>query len=59
MRDATISLAIMPSIPVKHDLVVGRGWGPSMRRRDALDASGRLMSVSIEGEEAGHSHVHC
>ena len=25
--DATISLAIMPSLPVKHDLIVGGGWG--------------------------------
>ena len=33
--DVTISLAIMPSIPVKHDLIVGGGWGPSERRRRA------------------------
>ena len=26
-RDATISLAITPSLPVKHDLIVGGGWG--------------------------------
>ena len=26
-RDATISLAIRPSLPVKHDLIVGGGWG--------------------------------
>ena len=26
----TISLVIMPSIPVKHDLIVGGGWGPSL-----------------------------
>ena len=34
MRDAMISLTIMPSlmVPVKHDLIVG---GPSVRRRDA------------------------
>ena len=25
--DATISLAIMPSLLVKHDLIVGGGWG--------------------------------
>ena len=29
MRDATISLTITPSdfLPVKHDLIVGGGWG--------------------------------
>ena len=29
MQDATISLAITPSLPVsaKHDLIVGGGWG--------------------------------
>ena len=26
-RDATISLAITPSLPVKNDLIVGGGWG--------------------------------
>ena len=48
-RDATISLAIMPSHPIKHDLIVGGGWGASARWRDAPDASGRLRSFSIEG----------
>ena len=35
VQDATISLAIMPSlpVPVKHDLIVGGGWGPSTRHR--------------------------
>ena len=56
--DATISLAIMPSLPapVKHDC----RWGvpkceasPSVRRRNAPDATGRLMSFTVEGEEAG------
>ena len=49
MRDVTISLAITSSLPVKHDLIVGGGWGPSARRRDVLDASGRLTSFSVEG----------
>ena len=52
MRDAMISLAITPSLPVlvKHDLIVGGGWGPSMRhrQRDAPDVT-RLTSFSIEG----------
>ena len=51
----TISLAIMPSIPVKHDLIVGGGLGakreasPSARQRDAPDATSRLTSFSVEG----------
>ena len=54
----TISLAITPSLPVKHNLTVGGGegggWGPSeaspsARQRDASDASGRQMSFSVEG----------
>ena len=44
-RDATISLAITPSLPV---LIVGGGWGPSARRSDAPDASGMLTSFSVE-----------
>ena len=52
-RDATISLVITPSLPVKHDLIVGGGWAPSARRRDAPDASRRLTSFSIEGEGGG------
>ena len=28
-RDATIPLPITPSLPVKHDLIVGGGWGPT------------------------------
>ena len=52
-RDAMISLAITPSlpVPVKHDLIVGGRWGPSGMRRDAPDATGRL--TSFRGEEAG------
>ena len=34
-RDATISLAITPSLLVKHDFIVGGGWGPSTKQRDA------------------------
>ena len=53
-RDATISLAITPSlpVPVKHDLIVGGVWGPSARRTDAPDATGRLTSFSVEGQRS-------
>ena len=46
--DATISLAITPSLPVKHDLIVDGGWGPSARWTDAHDASGRLTNFRVE-----------
>ena len=42
--DVTISLTITPSLPVKHDLIIGGGWGPSARQRDAPDVTGRLTS---------------
>ena len=45
MRDATISLAMTPSLPVKHGLIVI----VSVRWRDAPNASSRLMSFSVEG----------
>ena len=50
--------AITPSLLVKHDLIVSGGWGPSeaspsTRQRDTLDASGRLTSFKLKGEEAG------
>ena len=50
-RDATISLAITLSFPIKHDsiFIVGGGWRPSARRRNAPNASGRLTSFSVEG----------
>ena len=51
MRDATISLAITPSLPVpavKHDVIDG-GGRPIARQRDAPDATGRLTSLSVEG----------
>ena len=41
-QDASISLTITPSLPVKHDLIVGGGWGRSARQKDAPDTSGRL-----------------
>ena len=43
MRDATISLAITPSLPGMKLLSVGakRGASPSARQRDAHDVSGR------------------
>ena len=56
MWDATISFVITPSLPVKHDLIVGGGWGPSARRRDAPEASRRLTSFSVEGEGGGRFH---
>ena len=51
MRDATISLVITPSLPIKHDpiVIVGGGSRPSARRRDAPNASGRLTSFSVSG----------
>ena len=59
-RDATISPAITPSLPIKHDSIVICRWGveakreasPNARRRDAPDASGRLTSFSVEGRES-------
>ena len=56
-RDAMISLAITPSLPVlvKHDLIVGGGVGakceasPRAGWGDAHDTTGRLMSFSVEG----------
>ena len=60
MRDATISLTITPSLPIKHDsIVICRGGGGggveanreaslNARQRDAPDASGRLTSFSVE-----------
>ena len=50
MQDATISLAITPSLLVKHDLIVGEGWGPSARQRDSPNITGRLMSFSVDGQ---------
>ena len=59
-RDATISLMITPSLPMKHDSIVVCRWGveakreasPNARWRDAPDASGRLTSFSVEGRES-------
>ena len=39
-----------PMTPVKHDLIVG---GPSARRRDAPDATGRLKIISNYISTAG------
>ena len=52
MRDAMISLAITPSlpVPVKHDLIVSGGWRQSARWRDAPGVTGRLTSFSVEGQ---------
>jgi len=36
------------ALPSRHEVIVGGGWVPSARRRDAHDASGRLTSFSIE-----------
>ena len=46
--DFSRDYALLP-VPVKHDLIVSGGWGPNARRRDAPDASGRLVSFSVEG----------
>ena len=44
----------MPSLPIKHDpiVIVGGGWRPSARLRDAPNASGRLTSFSVKGRES-------
>ena len=55
-RDATISLVITPSLSVEWSVTSfwGRWAGPSVRQRDAPDASGRLWWASaLSGEEAG------
>ena len=59
-QDATISLAITPSLQIKHDSIVICRWGveakheasPNTRWRDAPNASGRLTSFSVEGRES-------
>ena len=48
-RDATISFAIRPSLPVKLDLIVGEVEAKhevslSARRRDVPDTTGRLTN---------------
>ena len=61
-RDATISLAITPSLSIKHDSIVICRWGveakrkasPNARRRDPPNASSRLTSV--EGRESRVLH---
>ena len=60
MRDATISLVITPSLPIKHvSIVICRRWveakrkaSPNTRWRDAPDTSGRLTSFSVEERES-------
>ena len=42
-RDATISLAITPSLLIKHDLIVGGGRGPSVRHHRARGGEIPLM----------------
>ena len=48
-RDATISFAITPSlpVPVKHDLTVGGVWGPSARHRRAR--GGEMLQTLLVG----------
>ena len=66
MRDATISLTITPFLPGIKSLSVGvetKHWAsPSVRRRDAHDASGRLtFSVEERGSRVllpSSWHVH-
>ena len=60
MRDATISLAITPSLSIKPDSIVICRWGveakrkvsPNTRRRDPPNASSRVTSFSVEGRES-------
>ena len=57
MRDATISLTITPSLPVKHELIVGGGGGSQARGGEMLPtlAVGWRASV-LRDEKAGHFH---
>ena len=60
MWDVTISLAIMPPLPVpiKHDLIVGGGWGPSVRHRRVRGGEMLLslqvgwQALTLRGKEA-------
>ena len=47
MRDVPISLVITPSLPIKHNVIFGGGWRPSVRQRDPPDTSGRLTSFCM------------
>ena len=53
MWDVTISLAIMPSLPVKHDLIVG-GVGDQVRGGEMLPMLGLgCRASSLRSEKAG------
>ena len=62
MRDATISIAIKPSLLIKHDFIVICRWvveakrkaSPNTRWRDPPNASSRLTNFTLRGEKAGH-----
>ena len=48
-RDATISVTIMPYLPIKHDpiVIVGGGWRPTVRRHPAR--GGEMLLTLAEG----------
>ena len=46
-RDATISLAITPSLPIKHDSLGGEGGRPSTRRRRTR--GGEMLPTLVVG----------
>ena len=55
MWDATISLTIMSSLQVlvKHDLIVGGGWGQAQGREMLPTLPVGLRVSALRGEEAG------
>ena len=52
-RDATISLSITPSFPVKHDLIVGGGWGQARDGEMLPTIAVGLRALALRGKEAG------
>ena len=56
MRDATISLAITPPLPVqiKHDLIVVGGEGQARGGEMFLTLQVGWQALTLRAEEAGH-----
>ena len=52
MQDGTISLAIMPSLPVKHDFIVGGRWGQARGRQMLPTISVCRQASALRGKEA-------
>ena len=55
-RDATISLVITPSLPVKHDLIVGGRWGQAQDGEMLPMLVVGWQALALRGKEAGHFH---